>query len=106
MCKAQQGILDDLLAEDRGTVLIAIDTDQNEDEALIRDAWRARGLTERVAIAPRAMTEALVQQFGPDIVNPPSAPIVLVTADQRSAELLPRGLKSAEDLSRFIESAR
>lgn len=87
-------------------VLIAIDTDQNEDAGLIREAWKDRGLAEMVAISPKSLTDALVQQFGPDIVNPPSAPIVLINADQTSAELMSRGVKTAEEIELAAEAAR
>lgn len=88
------------------TVLVAIDIDQNEDAQLIRDAWEARGLTEIVAISPESLTNALVDHFGPEIVTPPRAPIVLISADQTSARLLPGGLKDAEKLTAEIAKGR
>jgi len=106
VCKRQQAILDELLAEDRGTVLVAIDIDSNEDEGLIRDAWRSRGLTEIVAISPEPLTNTLVAEYGPEIVTAPQAPIVLISADQTSARLLPSGLKSAEELLAEIAKGR
>ena len=96
----------ELLAEDRGTVLVAIDIDENEDTQLIRDTWRGRGLTEPVAISPQQLTEALLSQFGPEIVTPPQAPIVLISADQSSARMLPSGLKQAEELNAEIAKGR
>lgn len=94
------------LGEGRGAVLIAIDTDSNEDASLIREAWSDRGLTEPVAISPQRMTEQLVSQFGPDIVTPPTAPIIIINAEQTSAELLPRGRKIVSELNEAIEKAR
>jgi hypothetical protein len=91
--------LDELLAEDRGTVLIALNIDENESAQLIKDAWAQRGLTEPVAIAPADLTQVLLSEFGPEIVTPPRAPIVLISADQTSARLLPGGLKSADTIS-------
>ena len=96
----------DLLAEDRGTILVAIAIDQNEDAQLIRDAWASRGLTEPVAISPEELTNTLVNQFGPEIVTPPRAPIVLISADQTSARLLPSGLKDADELTAEIAKGR
>ena len=98
--------MDELLAEDRGTVLVAIDIDENEDVQLIRETWKNRGLTEPVAISPQKLTEALVNQYGPEIVTPPQAPIVLISADQSSARLLPSGLKDAEKLKAEIAKGR
>ena len=96
----------ELLAEDRGTVLVAIDIDENEDVQLIRETWKSRGLTEPVAISPQQLTEALVSQFGPEIVTPPQAPIVLISADQTSARLLPRGIKDAKELKAELAKGR
>lgn len=106
MCKRQQAILNDLLAEDRVAVLVAIDVDENEDAALIRETWSDRGLSEPVAISPRGLTEPLVARFGPEIVTPPRAPIVLISADQSSARLLPSGVKSVEELRAEIAKGR
>lgn len=96
----------ELLAEDRGTVLVAIGIDENEDVQLIRDTWKDRGLTEPVAISPQQLTEALVGEYGPEIVTPPQAPIVLISADQTSARLLPRGLKDADELKAELAKGR
>ncbi len=96
----------ELLAEDRGTVLVAIDIDENEDVQLIRETWKSRGLTEPVAISPQQLTEALVNEFGPEIVTPPQAPIVLISADQTSARLLPSGIKDAKKLKAEIAKGR
>lgn len=98
--------MNDLLAEDRGTVLLAINVDQNEDASLIQEAWRDRGLNEPVAIAPAELTQTLLGEFGPAIVTPPLAPIVLISADQTSARLLPSGVKSAEDLQAELAKGR
>lgn len=87
-------------------VLIAINIDENEDAELIRDAWSRRGLSEPVAIAPGELTQTLVAEFGPEIVTPPRAPIVLISADQTSARLLPSGLKSADVLRAEISKGR
>ncbi len=88
------------------TVLVAIDIDANEDAGLIKDTWKDRGLTEPVAIAPQELTEQLLQEFGPEIVTPPRAPIVLISADQSSARLLPSGLKDAKTLAAEIAKGR
>lgn len=96
----------ELLDEDRGTVLVAISIDENEDAQLISDTWKSRGLKEPVAISPQQLTEALVGEFGPEIVTPPQAPIVLISADQTSARLLQRGLKDADELKAEIAKGR
>lgn len=94
------------LDEDRGPVLVAIDTDTNEDAELVKEAVADRGNKGLFTIAPSEMTEQLIQEFGPSIVTPPSAPIVIIDADQTAPELMPRGTKSLEDLERAVEAAR
>lgn len=96
----------ELLAEDRGTVLIAIGIDENEDAELIKRTWQERGLTEPVAISPQELTSTLVSEFGPEIVTPPQAPIVLISADQTSARLLPSGLKDVDELQAELAKGR
>lgn len=73
---------------------------------LVRDTWAERGLTEPVAISPGELTQALVNQFGPEIVTPPQAPIILISADQSSARLLPSGLKDAEEMTAELAKGR
>ncbi len=85
---------------------MAIDIDENEDVGLVRDTWKQRGLSGPVAIAPAKLTEQLVNKFGPEIVTPPQAPIVLISADQTSARLLPRGLKNAEKIKAELAKGR
>jgi hypothetical protein len=65
-----------------------------------------RGSEGLYAVAPQTMTTELVGQFGPDIISPPTAPIVLVAPDQRSAELLPRGIKSADELEQALAAVQ
>ncbi|MDZ4168110.1 MAG: hypothetical protein U1E26_00450 [Coriobacteriia bacterium] len=98
--------MDELLDEDRVTVLVALGIDENEDAGLLRQVWKERGLTEPVAISPGPLTAALIQEFGPEIVTPPQAPIVLISADQTSARLLPSGLKDIEELKSEIAKGR
>jgi hypothetical protein len=65
-----------------------------------------RGGKGLYAVAPQMMTTELVGQFGPDIISPPTAPIVLIPPDQASAELLPRGIKSADELEQAVSSVQ
>jgi hypothetical protein len=98
--------MEDLLDEDRGTVLIAIDIDQNEDADDVRNAVADRGLSGHFAVSPQTLTDQLYEQFGGDIVTPPSAPVVLVDPDQTSPRLLQRGVKSVDDFLEAIQEVR
>lgn len=87
-------------------VLVAIDADPNEDAAKVKEHVTRYRLKGRFAIAPQVMTNALVDKFGPDIIAPPTAPVVLISADQTQARLLPRGVKSVAELKAAIEKVR
>ena len=88
----------ELQGEDQGVILVALNTDPNEDESAVRDHVEQYGLEGRFAVAPQEMTDMLVEEYGADIVSVPTAPVVLVSPDQTSGRLLPRGLKSLEEL--------
>ena len=81
---------------------ITINTDPNEDEELVREYIEQHGFSGHYAVASAAYTGLLIDEFGTGIINAPSAPVILVCPDQR-AELLPRGVKRAEQLSGFIQ---
>ncbi len=103
-CFAQQGHVYEALAEldpDRVTYVL-IDVDASETpEAL--GAYRERhGFTGTYAVATRDMARALIEEFGDQVVNPPSAPMVLIAADGR-VTLAPFGQKSATEI---VELAR
>ncbi len=87
------------------TVLVAIDTDPNEDAEQVRQHVERYALKGRFAVAPAGMTAALVDQFGPTVVSPPTAPVILISADQSEARLLKRGVKTAEELREIIEES-
>jgi hypothetical protein len=88
----------ELQGEDQGVILVALNTDPNEDEAAVLEHIENYGLEGRFAVAPQEMTDMLVQEYGADIVSVPTAPVVLVSPDQSSARLLPRGLKSVDEI--------
>jgi len=94
------------LDEDRGPVLIAIDTDTNEDAELIRTAVAERDNKGFFVIAPEAMAAELVQEFGPRIVTPPTVPIVVIDADQKAPVFMRQGQKPLEELNAAVEAAR
>jgi hypothetical protein len=88
----------ELQGEDQGVILVALNTDPNEDEAAVLEHVEEYGLAGRFAVAPQSLTDTLVEEFGADIVSVPTAPVILVSSDQTSARLLPRGLKSVDEL--------
>ncbi len=88
----------ELQGEDQGVILVALNTDPNEDDSVVLEHVERYGLEGRFAVAPQEMTDMLVEEYGADIVSVPTAPVVLVSPDQTSARLLPRGLKSVDEI--------
>jgi thiol-disulfide isomerase/thioredoxin len=98
ICLRQQKEMARLLElEGDSIVHVSLDTDPNEDAVAVRRHAEEHGFTWRFAVAPFEMTQRLIDEFGLIVANPPSAPVLLIDVDG-SARLLPRGVKSAEEL--------
>ena len=98
LCTKQQNNIKKLHEElGDSFVSIALDTDPNEDEAIVKEHAKSNGFDWRYSVAPKELTQALVDQFGLGVVNAPRAPVVLVCEDQ-STRLLPGGVKSPDEL--------
>ena len=78
-------------------VSISLDTDPNEDEARVIEHLDRNGFDWLYAIAPKELTQQLIDQFGVGIINAPAAPVLLVCEDQ-STRLLKRGVKRVDTL--------
>jgi hypothetical protein len=102
-CLAQQGVVYETLAgvEPSSVEYILIDVDPSETaEALA--AYRERnGFTGRYVVASTDLARALVADFGDQVLNPPSTPMVVVGADG-TVTLTPFGKKSADDLRTLL----
>ncbi len=83
-------------------VSVSLDTDPNEDMQKVLEAVQERGFTWRFAISPIEVTKALIEEFGPAVVNAPIAPIILVCEDG-STRLLGKGVKDVEELEAELE---
>jgi thiol-disulfide isomerase/thioredoxin len=103
-CRAQQGevyrALDDLDPDRVAYVLL--DVDPNETAAALADYRTQNGFTGTYAIAGRETARALAVEFGDQVLNPPSTPIILVGTDGRIT-LTDFGHKSSETI---VELAR
>jgi thiol-disulfide isomerase/thioredoxin len=97
LCTKQQVISKELHEELPEVVSINIDTDPNEDEATVKNHAESNGFDWRYSVAPVDFTRSLIDQFGNNVVNAPSVPMILVCEDQ-STRLLGRGVKSVDDL--------
>jgi thiol-disulfide isomerase/thioredoxin len=105
VCSRQLAELTRLVQMTDDVVVVAIDLDQNEEAALVREHIERNGFAGHFAMSPQELTSALIDEFGIGIANPPQSPKVLVNADQTSATFFD-GVKTADDLREMIEGDR
>lgn len=103
-CKREQQELVQLHAQigDAATS-VAIDIDLNEDEALLKRHAESNGFDWRYAVASPELVQALADQFGNQVLNPPSVPMFLIDKDG-GVHLLDFGHKSVAYLTQQIQS--
>lgn len=103
-CLAQQKEMKKLVeTEGEAIVHISLNTDPNEDKERVRGHIERNELDWYFAVSPEDMTNALIDEFGLSFVSAPTAPVALICEDQ-SSRLLPRGLKSADELLSEIKN--
>jgi hypothetical protein len=102
-CTVQQ-IETQKLKESRGDAIvhISVNTDPNEDEHRVREHLDRHGFDWYYAVAPIEWTNALIDEFGLNVVYPPRSPVVLICADQ-TARMLRGGIKREAFLIEEIE---
>ena len=97
-CKAQQDEIKKLHEKIGDEIIsIGIDTDPNEDEDKVREHVTRHGYFWRYAVFPKNASKKLIDEFGVNVVNAPSTPLILVCPDQ-TKRLLKRGIKPASEL--------
>lgn len=101
-CLQQQKEMEELAGIKPDVIHISLDTDPNEDAALVKDHAEKNGFDWYFAVAPIEMTQSLIDEFGVGVVNAPSAPVILICNDQ-STRLLDRGLKQSDELIMELE---
>lgn len=89
--------------EGESIVHVSLDTDPNEDEAKVQEHIERYGFDWYFAVAPPEMSQALIDEFGLEVVSAPQAPMVLICEDL-STRLLRRGVKSASDLIAEVDA--
>lgn len=101
-CKQQQDEIKKLREElDEEIILISLNSDPNEDEEEVLKYVTENRYNWRYAIATPQMSKQLLEEFGFQILNAPSAPIVMFCEDG-SYTLLPEGHKTVEDLKEHL----
>jgi thiol-disulfide isomerase/thioredoxin len=98
-CRRQQGDVKtalEALPPDAVTFIV-LDVDTSEDGASLAAYREQNGFVGRYAVAGTAVARALAAEFGDQILNPPSTPIVVVGTDGR-VTLTESGHKSPDEL--------
>lgn len=80
-CPKCQRQSETLSAVDDSITVVSLNTDPNEDAAKVRQHAAQNGFDWRFAVAPTAMTESLIDQFGTTVTNAPSTPIIVACED-------------------------
>ena len=102
ICRQQQAEITKLHASGEVPfVMIGLDIDPNGDADSLRDYTVRYGYYGLYAHSPPNMTSALVDQFGPLVLSPAQAPLILVCPDG-TARILSPGVKSAENLQKVL----
>jgi cytochrome oxidase Cu insertion factor (SCO1/SenC/PrrC family) len=83
-------------------VHISVNTDPNEDEERVKEHLERHGFDWYFAIAPIEFTNALIDEFGFNVVYAPRAPVVLICGDQ-TTRFLRGGIKREAALFEEIE---
>jgi thiol-disulfide isomerase/thioredoxin len=106
-CKKQQmevKALQEMMMDGMGKdlVLIGLDIDPNENAADLKAYINNNGFDWLYAIAPADVSREIGSLYGDQFLNPPSTPILVIDR-KGQAHPLPFGIKSADDLKKFIE---
>jgi len=102
-CLAQQGdvyrALDDLDSDRVAYVLL--DVDPNETAPALAEYRTRNGFTGTYVIAGRETARALADEYGDQVLNPPSTPMILIGTDGRIT-LTDFGHKSSETIVQLV----
>lgn len=91
-----------LLGERDDFVSIGLDVDPNEDAAKLKGFIDAQGFDWVYAVSPADVSRDLASLYGDQFLNPPSTPMLAI--DRHGVvHPLPFGIKSADDLLKFIQ---
>jgi hypothetical protein len=83
-------------------VTIGLDIDPNENAADLKAYTENNGFDWVYAIAPAEVAREIGILYGDQFLNPPSTPILVIDR-KGQAHPMPFGIKSADDLMKFIE---
>jgi thiol-disulfide isomerase/thioredoxin len=104
-CKKQQvqvNALHDLIGERDDFVSIGLDIDMNENAADLKNYVESNGFDWLYAVATTEVIQDISKNYGDQFLNPPSTPMLVIDR-HGEAHLLPFGIKSADELQKFIQ---
>jgi len=83
--------------------VIGLDIDPREDEKALMNHIMRNGFSGYYVISPPGMTQSLMDRFGPLVVTPASAP-VMVICPSGNARLLDTGIKTSSQISASLKA--
>lgn len=104
-CKQQQEqvkALHTLLGERDDFISLGLDIDPNENAADLKGYVESNGFDWLYAVAPLDVAREISTLYGDQFLNPPSTPMLVIDR-QGAAHPLPFGIKSADELLKFIQ---
>lgn len=104
-CKKQQiqvKALHSALGMNQDLVSIGLDIDSKEVASDLKTYTDTNGFDWIYAVAPVNVTRAIGNLYGNQFLNPPSTPILIIDR-KGQVHTMPFGIKSADDLKKFIE---
>lgn len=104
VCTRQQRQLAELSETGSDAAIVSLNTDPNEDADRVRTHAEEHGFDWRYAVAPASMSQALVAEFGRQVIRAPAAPVVVICPDGTAAFLSERAVKPAERLRTAVRS--
>ncbi len=103
-CKRQQDEIQKLHEELGDSVVsVSVDVDPNEDESKVLEHLDRYGYDWRYAVADNEFTQDLINDFGINVVNAPSAPVIMV-CENGDTRLLDFGVKTSDELKSDLET--
>ena len=104
-CKKQQGqvqALHELLGERDDFISLGLDIDLNENSADLKSYVESNGFDWLYTVATTEIAQDISKHYGDQFLNPPSTPMLIIDR-HGEAHPLPFGIKSADELLKFIQ---
>lgn len=104
VCVTQQGHINEAVLgiDSDDLVVVSLDVDPTEDSQILSRHAQSLGLSWRFALAGNQVAALLQQEFGPQVLAPPSTPVIIIAPDGQFI-LTPFGIKDAKDLTNIVK---